>query len=138
MEIGRIRLPKALEHTIIWEEEQQQYQLSTHGQAQQEFRREDEAAFSRWVAQHSSFAFVGQAGRLSVLHEARGGSTGYWYAYRTRERHTHKRYLGSSDKVTLARLEQEARVLNTSSPLPAPASVTPSPAAEPQVIVLSA
>jgi LuxR family maltose regulon positive regulatory protein len=131
-------LPKTLEHTIIWEEEHQQYQLSTHGQPQQEFHREDEAAFSRWIARHSSFAFVGQAGRLSVLHEARGGGTGYWYAYCTRERHTHKRYLGSSDKVTLARLEQEARVLNTSSSLPTPASVTPSLSSEPQVIVLSA
>src|SRR5207247_2125222 len=113
-------------HTIIWEEEHQLYQLYTHGQPQQGFQREEEAAFSRWVALHSSFAFVGQAGRLSVLREARGGGTGYWYAYRTRERHTHKRYLGSSNKVTLARLEQEARVLNPSSPSPVPASVAPS------------
>jgi LuxR family transcriptional regulator, maltose regulon positive regulatory protein len=131
-------MPKALEHTLIWEEEQQQYQLSAHGQPQQRFQRDDEAAFSRWVAQHSSFAFVGQAGRFSVLHEAPGGGTGYWYVYRTKERRTHKRYLGSSDKVTLARLEQEASILNASSPPSARASVAPSPSAEPRVIVLSA
>ncbi len=101
------QMPKALEHALIWEEEHQQYQLSTHGQPQQGFHREDEAAFSRWVAQHSSFAFVGQAGRLSVLHEARGGGTGYWYAYRTKERHTHKRYLGSSSNTTAALREEE-------------------------------
>src|SRR5579884_3072026 len=101
-------MPKALEQALIWEEEQQQYQVYSRGQPQQGFRRDDEAAFSRWVARHSSsFAFVGQAGRLSVIKEARGGGTGYWYAYRTRERHTHKRYLGSSKQVTLARLEQE-------------------------------
>lgn len=131
-------MPKALEQALIWEEEHQQYQLYTHGQAQQGFQREDEAAFSRWVARHSSFAFVGQAGRLSVLKETRGGGTGYWYAYRTKERHTHKRYLGASSEVTLARLEQEAMILNTSSPPPVLASVAPSLSAEPQVIVLSA
>lgn len=118
-------MPKALEHALIWEEEHQQYQLHIHGQAQQGFHQEDEAAFSRWLAEHSSFAFVGQAGRLSVLKEARGGGTGYWYAYHTQNRHTHKRYLGSTDKVTLARLEQEARILNTSSPPPVLVSVTP-------------
>jgi hypothetical protein len=131
-------LPKALEHAIIWEEEHQQYQLSTHGQLQQGFHRKEEVAFSHWVARHSSFAFVGQAGRLSVLHETRGGGTGYWYAYRTKGGHTHKRYLGSSDKVTLARLEQEARLLNTSSPPPVRASVAPSPSSEQSVIMLSA
>jgi LuxR family maltose regulon positive regulatory protein len=61
---------------------------------------------------------VGQAGRLSVIKEAREGGTGYWYVYRTQKRQTHKRYLGSSDKVTLTRLEQEARVLNTLLPPP--------------------
>ncbi|MBV9231541.1 MAG: LuxR family transcriptional regulator, partial [Chloroflexi bacterium] len=131
-------MPKALEHTLIWEEKNQQYRLHSHGQAQQEFRREDEAAFSRWLAQQSSFAFVGQAGRLSVLKEARGGGTGYWYAYRTQHRHTHKSYLGSTDKVTLARLEQEARILNTSSPPPVLVSAAPSPSSQQRVIVLSA
>ncbi|HET8846333.1 MAG TPA: LuxR C-terminal-related transcriptional regulator [Ktedonobacteraceae bacterium] len=132
-------MPKALEHTLIWEEEHQQYQLSTHGQPQQGFYREDEAAFSRWLARHSSFAFVGQAGRLSVIKEGRGGGTGYWYAYRTQNRHTHKRYLGSTDKVTLARLEQEASLLTSSSPPPVPSSGAPSPSSSQQrVIVLSA
>jgi len=135
---GRNRCPKRLEHAIIWEEEHQQYQLSTHGQAQQGFQREDEAAFSHWLAQHSSFAFVGQAGRLSVLHEAREAALAIGMAYRHQRETHHKRYLGSSEKVTLARLEQEARGLNPSSPPPIRASVAPSLSSELRVIVLSA
>ncbi len=66
-----------------------------------------------WLHEHSAFAFLGQAGRISVLKEARRGATGYWYAYRTHHRHTHKRYLGRTAQVTLARLEEEARMLSS-------------------------
>src|SRR5213080_4366566 len=50
-------LQKRDNYTLIWEEEHQQYQLYTHGQPQQRFHRDDEAAFSHWVVRHSSFAF---------------------------------------------------------------------------------
>src|SRR5205085_11612273 len=61
-----------------------------------------------------AFAFVGKCGRISVLKEARSGGTGYWYAYRTQDRRTRKRYLGPSARVTVARLEQEAKALESS------------------------
>jgi LuxR family maltose regulon positive regulatory protein len=54
---------------------------------------------------------VGQAGRLSIIQEARERGTGYWYAYRTQHRQTRKRYLGPSSKVSLARLEETAKIL---------------------------
>src|SRR5207302_647408 len=82
-----------------------------HGQLQQCFQRGDDEAFSHWLNEHSAFAFWGQAGQLSVLKDARAGGTGYWYAYRTQERRTRKRYLGPSARVTFARLEQEAQAL---------------------------
>src|SRR2546430_7903675 len=85
-----------------------------HGQLQQCFQRGDDEAFSHWLNGHSAFAFWGQAGQLSVLKEARAGGTGYWYAYRTQERRTRKRYLGPSARVTFARLEQEAQALSSS------------------------
>src|SRR5205823_2250905 len=78
-----------------------------------------------------------QAGRISVLKEARSRGTGYWYAYRTQNRHTRKRYLGRTAQVTFARLEQEARVLDSS---PSPASLAKakaSPLSEQKGMLLS-
>src|SRR5712691_1729883 len=112
-------MPKPSLHALTWSQEQEQYELYIHGQREQCFRRGDEPAFSRWLAEHTSFAFEGQAGRISVIKEARPGGTGYWYAYRTQDRHTRKRYLGSTTNLTFARLEEQARVLK-SSPWPAP------------------
>src|SRR6266566_2871772 len=94
--------------------ERERYELHLHGQLQQCFQGGDDDVFSRWLEEHTAFAFVGQAGRISALKEARPGGVGYWYAYRTQNRHTRKRYLGPSAKVTLARLEQEALELSRS------------------------
>src|SRR5260370_25776854 len=107
-------MPKPSLHTLIWSHQQQHYELHMYGQPEQYFRPGDESAFSRWLNEHTAFAFWGLAGRLSVLKEARGSGTGYWYAYRTPDRRTRKRYLGPSAKVTLARLEQEAQALSRS------------------------
>src|SRR6266487_5908504 len=94
--------------------EQERYELHLHGQLQQCFQGGDDDVFSRWLEEHTAFAFVGQSGRISALKEARPGGTGYWYAYRTQERRTRKRYLGPSARVTFARLEQEAQALSSS------------------------
>ena len=96
------------QYVLIWLDERERYELHLHGQLQQCFQRGDDDVFSRWLEEHTAFAFVGQSGRISALKEARPGGDGYWYAYRTQDRHTRKRYLGRSAKVTLARLEQEA------------------------------
>ncbi len=121
-------MPKPLLHVLIWSHEQKHYQLYSHDQPEQCFPPGDEPAFSRWLDEHTAFAFEGQAGRISVLKEARRGGTGYWYAYRTHHRHTRKRYLGRTVQVTLARLEEVARVLTSEfSPLPlAQAKTSPS------------
>jgi LuxR family transcriptional regulator, maltose regulon positive regulatory protein len=104
-------MPKPLLYALVWSHEHQRYQLYRHGQPEQWFPPGDKPAFSRWLDEHSAFAFLGQTGRISVLKEARRGATGYWYAYRTHPRHTRKRYLGRTAQVTLARLEEVARGL---------------------------
>src|SRR5438105_7987103 len=104
-----------------------------HGQLQQCFQRGDDEAFSRWLEKHTAFAFVGKCGRLSVLKEARPGGTGYWYAYRTQDRRTHKRYLGPSARVTFARLEQEAQALSSSPSIRREAAGQAGIGASPQV-----
>jgi LuxR family transcriptional regulator, maltose regulon positive regulatory protein len=76
------------------------------------------------VQEQTAFAFQGQAGHLSVIKEARPGGSQYWYAYRRLARRTHKRYLGSSAKVTFAHLEQIAAQLTRSSSLPSLALVS--------------
>src|SRR5437588_1979983 len=110
----KVAVPKPSRYVLIWSHQQQHYELHMQGQPEQCFRSGDDEAFSHWLNEHTAFAFWGQAGRLSVLKEARLGGTGYWYAYRTQARHTRKRYLGPSARVTLARLEQEAKALSRS------------------------
>ncbi len=113
-------MPGPSPHALIWSEEQQQYELTTGGHPECRFQRGDEPAWQSWLDEHTTFAFVGQAGRLSVLKEARSRGAGYWYAYRTQARHTHKRYLGPTARVTFARLEAIAKELTgklSSAPL---------------------
>src|SRR5215472_7979245 len=98
-------MPTSSPHALIWSEARQQYELQSNGQMVRGFRPEDEPAFSCWLTEHSAFAFVGQAGRLSAVKEARPRGTGYWYASRKQDGHTRKRYLGRADSVTFARLE---------------------------------
>ncbi len=101
-------MPRASQYALLWSEEHQQYELHIRGQLHQRFHPGEREAFSRWLSEQTSFAFAGQAGWLSVIKEARSAGTGYWYAYRTQERQTRKRYLGPTAKVTFARLEEAA------------------------------
>ncbi|HEY6541957.1 MAG TPA: LuxR C-terminal-related transcriptional regulator [Ktedonobacteraceae bacterium] len=101
-------MPRSSLYALLWSEEHQQYEVHLRGQLHQHFPPEESESFSRWLSEQTSFAFVGQAGWLSVIKEARSAGAGYWYAYRTQDRHTHKRYLGSTAKVTFARLEEAA------------------------------
>ncbi|HEX6554717.1 MAG TPA: LuxR C-terminal-related transcriptional regulator [Ktedonobacteraceae bacterium] len=130
-------MPRPLLHALIWSHEQKHYQLYSHGQSEQCFPSADGPAFSRWLDEHTSFAFVGQAGRISVLKEARRGGTGYWYAYRTHHRHTRKRYLGRTAQVTFARLEEVAKELTSEPSLPPLASEPTAPLPEQRGALLS-
>lgn len=106
-------MPKAPQHTLIWLDEPPHYDLHTPGHAVQRFHPGETCAFSCWVEAQTSFAFVGQTGRLSVRKEARPRGSGYWYAYYKQGRRTRKRYLGRADQVTFVRLEEVARVLSS-------------------------
>jgi hypothetical protein len=61
-----------------------------------------------WLAALSSFRFVGQHGRLSARRVYKQSMTRSWYAYRTIHQHDYKHYLGTTDHVTVACLEQMA------------------------------
>src|SRR5262249_12896790 len=72
----------------------------------------ESAAWQSWLAQRSSFAFQSKDGyRFTARKETRARGGIYWVAYRKiRGKLTHT-YLGRSEDVTLARLEQAARFL---------------------------
>src|SRR6266566_4291377 len=105
-------MPRALDYALTWSQEHARYELSIHGQVESTFQPKDEPAFARWLEAQTAFAFRGRAGPLSVIKEGRGGQIGYWYAYRTQARQTHKRYLGATDTLSLARLEETAKSLS--------------------------
>lgn len=108
-------MPKAPQHILVWSEQTQRYELHTPGHPEQYFHAQGDPAFSQWLETHGSFAFMGQAGRLSVRVEARSRGDGYWYAYHKQGRRTRKRYLGPPSSVTFARLEAAAQALNGES-----------------------
>jgi len=58
-----------------------------------------------------SFAFHSAQGTLTARRE-HSHSTWYWYAYRTREGHLHKTYLGKSEELTLERLQEAVTLLS--------------------------
>src|SRR5579872_1539305 len=120
-------MPKPSEHALIWSEEHQCYDLHLNGQLQQSFRPYDESAWLAWVHEHTTIAFQGQAGHLSLIKEARPRGSSYWYAYRRQAGRTHKRYLGPSARLTFAHLEQIATELTRSSSVSAQAPVSEAP-----------
>ena len=52
-------MPKPSRYVLIWLDEREYYELHLHGQLQQRFQRGDDDAFSRWLEEHTAFAFGG-------------------------------------------------------------------------------
>src|SRR5437899_435372 len=87
-----------------------------------------------WVARIGSFDFQGRSGHFTARQERKQRGDAYWYAYRKAHTQRLKRYLGTTDKLTLASLEQTAcdlheaalgaisedKTLNTRAPSPTP------------------
>ena len=107
-------------YVLTWSEKEQHYELCGQGHVQHCFRSDDEQGWQDWLSAHTSFAFHGQHGTLSVIKERRRRGAGYWYAYHTKHQQTSKRYLGPTSRATLARLEQEALALSAHNNTPPP------------------
>ena len=104
-------MPRVPLHALTWSREQRLYELYTQGQLQQRFRPAEEAAWLAWLGSVSSFAFHGRGGSLNVYLERRPRGGVYWYAYHTSQGRTRKRYLGRTECLSLARLEEIAQTL---------------------------
>ncbi len=84
-------------------------------------RPADDSAWLAWLREVSSFAFHSPSGSLNVYQERRPRGGAYWYAYHTSQGRTRKRYLGRTESISLARLEETAKALtHEHSPTPAP------------------
>jgi LuxR family maltose regulon positive regulatory protein len=129
-------MPRSPRHALIWSQDHARYELSTHGQLTQQFRPEEEHLWLAWLETSTSFAFHGPAGHLNVYQEARSRRGVYWYAYHTTASRTRKRYLGRTARVTFARLEQEAKALETEPLLDSRAPDPPLPEAEQRMALL--
>ncbi len=64
-----------------------------------------------WLATISSFRFVGPSGRFTACRESKGGRG--WIAHRSVHQRCYKRYIGVTDRLTIASLEQTAATLLT-------------------------
>ncbi len=98
-------------HALIWSEEQRLYELHTRDRLEQRFQLTDEATWQCWLREATSFAFHGKEGSLNVYLERRPRGGAYWYAYQTKEGRTRKRYLGRTETLSLAHLEETAQAL---------------------------
>jgi hypothetical protein len=80
----------------------------------------DSPDWFRWLARHTSFHFKGQRGHFTARQEEKKKrdeqtSLSYWYAYRKAYGKQHKRYLGATDTLTLAKLEKVASELQSAA-----------------------
>lgn len=94
-----------------WSRDRSCYELFVQNRLDHSFDPTDETRWLTWLATATAFAFHGQGGRLNVYQETRRGGKTYWYAYHTARGRTRKRYLGQTDAITFARLEEVAQAL---------------------------
>src|SRR5215472_4432294 len=104
-------MPKIPLHALIWSGERGRYELRPADPHLSYVVPEEEEPWIVWLSTHTSFAFQGQAGHLNVLKEPRSRGSGYWYAYHSHQGQARKRYLGRTQTLSLARLEETARTL---------------------------
>lgn len=100
---------------VIWNAQDATYQVHEKAREGTDSSRMDfeSKAWQSWLAQHSSFAFSSRDGhRVTVRKEARARGGSYWVAYRKVGGKLTHTYLGRSEDVTLARLEQGAALLS--------------------------
>jgi hypothetical protein len=69
----------------------------------------DSLEWFEWLCSLSSFRFIGHSGRFTAYREGQRS----WRAYRTFHGRNHKQSLGTTDRLTIARLEEIAGMLQS-------------------------
>ncbi len=71
----------------------------------------DSREWFTWLEEHTSFTFIGENGYFTAQKETRSAGGQYWRAYRRNGKKLRRTYLGRSQAVSLATLEQAAAIL---------------------------
>ena len=66
-----------------------------------------------WLTQIASFRFMSKRGKYTARKEQREYGGDYWIAYVKHNKKLYKKYLGSTDKLTIGQLEEVAEELTT-------------------------
>ena len=101
-------MPKLARYTLTWSAENDHYELCEHGNTVNYLRQREEAWWFTWLEAHSSFSFLGKRGKLTFLKEPRVRGTDHWYAYRSRNRQSARKYAGRTADLTVEHLEEIA------------------------------
>ncbi len=120
-------MPNHARYTLIWLEEAERYELREQEKDANTAIQATEEWWLTWLEAHHSFAFRGKGGHLTLLKEARARGSDYWYAYRSQNRRTHKRYAGRTPDLTFAHLETLARTFLDKALPPEPGAAVLSP-----------
>lgn len=96
-------MPRFAQAQLRWSELAQTYTLFLENQPG------EHPLTSAWLEQYDSFAFHSRAGHHMTVRKQKGqrGSS-YWYGYRRLHGRLSKRYLGKTEELTPARLEEVA------------------------------
>ena len=118
-------MPKRASHAVRWLSQSQRYALQCDAGPEKVLLPGD-TSWLNWLDHIASFSFQGRSGTYCTVRREtlrRGGA--YWYAYRSLQGRTVKRYLGRTADLTIARLEEVAdRIATASSAKPRPAAGT--------------
>lgn len=89
------------EHYSLW--------TGTTGSQQQQLALTlDSEEWYTWLSGLSSFRFRGSTGKYTARKESRARGSAYWIAYRKASKKLHKLYIGKSEELSIAKLEQVA------------------------------
>ncbi len=104
--MATVRLNTVIERSSIGES----YFIYDPESGQQGFAPDSPAWFT-WLSQRTSFHFTGKHGHFTARQERKQRGETYWYGYRKVAGRQRKRYLGTTDKLTLAHLEEGSTAL---------------------------
>jgi ATP/maltotriose-dependent transcriptional regulator MalT len=104
-------MPQAVP-TLSWSPAEETYVCVSPQRAEAHALAPESPAWFAWLAERSSFAFHGQQGSFTARLEAMQRGERYWYAYLRTGQKLRKKYLGKTEVLTAAHLEQVARVLH--------------------------
>lgn len=100
-------MPRDPLHLLSFSAQEQRYHLTLGSRALSPDILSSHHTWTQWLTTISSFSFHNQLGeRYTIRKERVQRGDAYWYAYRSIQGHTKKRYLGRTVDLTFSRLEE--------------------------------